>query len=54
MKTFKIGNTSFNLENLAFSTKAEFMKIYDKPVFKFDKEDAWNELKKHVAVKTNG
>lgn len=48
MKQVKFGNTSWNLDKIAFKTKADFLKKYSAPLYKFDKEEAWNELKKYI------
>lgn len=47
-RSLKFGNTSFDLDVISWKSKAEFLKIYSKPIFDFDKEKAWNELKKYL------
>lgn len=52
MSNLKIGNTSFDIDNLAFKTKSEFLKIYKNLLKANDLENAWNELKKHIKVES--
>ncbi len=48
--TKKFGNTTFNLDNLAFKNKTEFLRIYKNKKFVFNRSEVWNELKKHIKV----
>ena len=46
--SIKIGNTSFDVNRLAFKNKSEFLKIYKDKLLSKDLEIAWNELKKYI------
>lgn len=48
MKHIEFGNTSINLDKFNCKTKAEFLKQFSAPIYKFDKDKAWDELKKLI------
>lgn len=48
MNTIKIGNVEFNVDSFPYKTKREFMSAYSDNKFKFDREDAWKELRKYI------
>jgi hypothetical protein len=49
IKTVKIGNTEFRVDNFKPKTKAEFIKIYEgNKAFVFNRDVAWDFLKQFV------
>lgn len=49
IKTVKIGNTEFRVDNFRFKTKKEFVDFYKgRDNFKFNRDDAWDILKQFV------
>ena len=51
-KFIKIGNTHFNTELLAFSTKKQFLAIYSDKMLAKDLDKAWNELRKYIKIES--
>lgn len=48
MASLKFGNTSFDVNRLAFRNKSEFLKIYGNKLTSKELNEAWSELKKHT------
>ena len=48
MAGLKFGNTSFNIERLAFKNKSEFIEIYKGKMTTKQLDEAWDGLKKYV------
>ena len=51
MNTYKIQNTTFNVDRLAFKTKPEFIAIYKTHMTAANLEEAWKELKQYIKEK---
>lgn len=48
MKHIEFGNVSINLDNFRCKTKTEFLRKFSDTKYKFDKIEAWKELRKHI------
>lgn len=52
LKTVKFGNVEFRIDDFKIKTKSEFKEAYKAPCFKFNRDEAWNELRKYIKVES--